>query len=241
MKASQLNLIKVASVLSSLSAPLSPSSWGLCVLGGGDGRPHTHLERRLKELQFVQISLNSTPLSLFVCLCVCSSHVCLSVRQVFTLLYLSVFDVCSNSLFQVKIRHNHVCFSNLRTKKLIHRRKNNEDFLEVLFCISRARDLTRLYIYFRNRRPKKYFSVVMETVYSICLNIVHGLHCMTRVQMILCFQRRTSTPAPIYLSVCSFITASLCRNSDHIFNQHPTCPYSIKTTKPEPFAEIKGS
>lgn len=40
MKGSLLNLINVASVLSSLSAPLSPSSWGLCVcvcVGGVGG------------------------------------------------------------------------------------------------------------------------------------------------------------------------------------------------------------
>lgn len=46
MKGSLLNLINVASVLSSLSAPLSPSSWGLCVCEswgvGVAGHTHTH-------------------------------------------------------------------------------------------------------------------------------------------------------------------------------------------------------
>lgn len=45
MKASHLNLISVTSVLSFLSAPLSPSSWGLCVLGWGWGRQATHIYR----------------------------------------------------------------------------------------------------------------------------------------------------------------------------------------------------
>lgn len=53
MKASHPNLISVASALSFLSAPLSPSSWGLCVLGVGTAG-HTHLQRHLRELKFVQ-------------------------------------------------------------------------------------------------------------------------------------------------------------------------------------------
>lgn len=62
MKASLPNLINGASVLSSLSAPLSPSSWGLCVcVGGGDGRPHT-----FTEASEGTIVCSDTPLTLYV-------------------------------------------------------------------------------------------------------------------------------------------------------------------------------
>lgn len=62
MKASHLNLISVTSVLSFLSAPLSLSSWGLCV-GGVGTAGHTHLQRHLRELKSVQ----NKPLRLCVC------------------------------------------------------------------------------------------------------------------------------------------------------------------------------
>lgn len=54
MKASHLNLINVTSVLSFPSAPLSPSSWGLCAGVGVGTTGHTHLQRHLRELKFVQ-------------------------------------------------------------------------------------------------------------------------------------------------------------------------------------------